>query len=137
MSKYNNNEENIRLAAYYIWEQLGRPWGKEDECWQKACEQLMVYDTKTTSKTTSKCSTTKKTSTKSKATVMSSTTTSSKTSPKAKTNFKAHTPSTAKVNAAIDAFHNLKANASALRSKVSLNTNTTNSTNTRNKKPLI
>lgn len=135
MSKYNNNEDNIRLAAYYIWEQLGRPWGKEDECWQKACEQLMVCNTKTSSKTTSKCSTTKKTCTKSKATVMSSTT-STKTSPKAKTNLKAHTPSTAKVNAAIDAFHNLKANASALRSKVSLNTNSTNTT-TRNKKPLI
>ena len=134
MSKYNNNEDNIRLAAYYIWEQLGRPWGKEDECWQKACEQLMVYNTKTTTKTTSKCSTAKKTCTKSKATVMSSTT-STKTSPKAKTNLKAHTPSTAKVNAAIDAFHNLKANASSLRSKVSLNTNSTNTT--KNKKPLI
>ncbi len=34
------NEENIRVAAYYIWEQAGRPQGAEVECWFKACEQL-------------------------------------------------------------------------------------------------
>ena len=34
------NEENIRVAAYYIWEQAGRPEGKDKECWIKACEQL-------------------------------------------------------------------------------------------------
>ena len=34
------NEENIRVAAYYIWEQAGRPAGKDKECWIKACEQL-------------------------------------------------------------------------------------------------
>ena len=27
------NEENIRVAAYYIWEQAGRPEGKDMECW--------------------------------------------------------------------------------------------------------
>lgn len=133
MTKYNNNEENIRLAAYYIWEQLGRPWGKEDECWQKACEQLMVYNTKPCTKTT-KCTTTKTTkTTKAKSTSMTSSS-SSKTAPRAKTNLKAHTPSTAKVNAAIDAFHNLKANASSLKSRVNFNEN---STNTKNKKSLI
>lgn len=36
------NEDNIRVAAYYIWEQAGRPEGKEKECWIKACEQLFA-----------------------------------------------------------------------------------------------
>ena len=27
------NEDNIRVAAYYIWEQAGRPEGAEKECW--------------------------------------------------------------------------------------------------------
>lgn len=36
------NEENIRVAAYYIWEQAGRPEGAEKECWIKACEQLFA-----------------------------------------------------------------------------------------------
>ncbi len=36
------NEENIRVAAYYIWEQAGRPEGQEKECWIKACEQLFA-----------------------------------------------------------------------------------------------
>ncbi|MDR2901596.1 MAG: DUF2934 domain-containing protein [Lactobacillales bacterium] len=36
----NTNEDNIRIAAYYIWEQAGRPEGAEKECWIKACEQL-------------------------------------------------------------------------------------------------
>ena len=38
----NINEDNIRVAAYYIWEQAGRPQGKEKECWIKACEQLFA-----------------------------------------------------------------------------------------------
>ncbi len=36
------NEENIRLAAYYIWEQAGRPQGQEKEHWIQACEQLFA-----------------------------------------------------------------------------------------------
>ena len=36
------NEENIRVAAYYIWEQAGRPEGKDKECWIRACEQLFA-----------------------------------------------------------------------------------------------
>lgn len=36
------NEDNIRMAAYYIWEQAGRPQGAEKECWIKACEQLFA-----------------------------------------------------------------------------------------------
>ncbi len=40
------NEENIRVAAYYIWEQAGRPEGQEKECWIKACEQLFACNNK-------------------------------------------------------------------------------------------
>lgn len=40
--KDHMNEDNIRVAAYYIWEQAGRPEGKEKECWIKACEQLFA-----------------------------------------------------------------------------------------------
>lgn len=40
------NEENIRIAAYYIWEQAGRPEGKEKDCWIKACEQLFAVGQK-------------------------------------------------------------------------------------------
>ncbi len=40
------NEDNIRVAAYYIWEQAGRPEGKEKECWIKACEQLFAANDK-------------------------------------------------------------------------------------------
>lgn len=38
----NISEDNIRVAAYYIWEQAGRPEGAEKECWIKACEQLFA-----------------------------------------------------------------------------------------------
>ena len=34
MSKLN--EENIRVAAYYLWEQAGRPAGSGEEFWAKA-----------------------------------------------------------------------------------------------------
>lgn len=44
--KNSINEDNIRVAAYYIWEQAGRPEGKEKECWIKACEQLFAANTK-------------------------------------------------------------------------------------------
>ncbi len=42
----NISEENIRVAAYYIWEQAGRPEGAEKECWIKACEQLFAAKSK-------------------------------------------------------------------------------------------
>ncbi len=46
------NEDNIRVAAYYIWEQAGRPEGAEKECWIKAVEQL--FAAKPAKKTTEK-----------------------------------------------------------------------------------
>ncbi len=72
------NEDNIRVAAYYIWEQAGRPEGQEKECWIKACEQLFAAGakkekscskktcSKSSSKTSSKtsCSSSSKTSCK-------------------------------------------------------------------------
>ncbi len=44
------NEDNIRVAAYYIWEQAGRPEGQEKECWIKACEQLFAAGAENNSK---------------------------------------------------------------------------------------
>lgn len=38
----NISDENIRIAAYYIWEQAGCPQGEEKACWIKACEQLFA-----------------------------------------------------------------------------------------------
>ncbi len=32
--------EYIRVAAYYIWENEGRPEGKSEEIWWKACDQF-------------------------------------------------------------------------------------------------
>ena len=32
--------EYIRVAAYYIWENEGRPEGKSEEIWWKACDQM-------------------------------------------------------------------------------------------------
>ncbi len=48
------NEENIRVAAYYIWEQAGRPEGAEKECWMKACEQLFNTQKSTAKKSSVK-----------------------------------------------------------------------------------
>ena len=50
------NEENIRVAAYYIWEQAGRPEGKDAEFWFQACEQFL-----SASKKNEKAKTAKKT----------------------------------------------------------------------------
>jgi len=36
----NINEEHIRVAAYYIWQNAGCPQGREKEFWQQACNQL-------------------------------------------------------------------------------------------------
>ena len=35
------NEENIRVAAYFLWENAGRPEGMEKEFWHQAYSQLM------------------------------------------------------------------------------------------------
>ena len=37
----NCNEEYIRVAAYFLWENAGRPEGMEKEFWNQACNQLM------------------------------------------------------------------------------------------------
>ena len=36
------NEDYIRVAAYYIWEQEGRPQGRAEEFWIRACDQLLA-----------------------------------------------------------------------------------------------
>jgi hypothetical protein len=35
----DNTEEAIRLTAYFLWEQDGRPEGREEEYWQRARER--------------------------------------------------------------------------------------------------
>lgn len=57
----NIKEDHIRVAAYYIWEQEGRPDGKAEECWIKACEQLLAPKKKKT--TTAKKTAVKETKT--------------------------------------------------------------------------
>ena len=36
--------EYIRVAAYYIWENEGRPEGKSEEIWWKACNQIKNWN---------------------------------------------------------------------------------------------
>ncbi len=77
------NEDNIRVAAYYIWEQAGRPEGQEKECWIKACEQLFptcTCDDTCTKKSCSKTST--KTTTKSPCSKTTCSNTTTKTTSK-------------------------------------------------------
>ena len=136
MKKYTNEEE-IRLTAYYMWEESGRPWGQENEFWQKACDKLMA--SKSTCKPT-KCATKKSSSTTAKTVVAKST--STKTASKAKTNLKnvSANHATIKSNAAINNAYGFKSNISSLKSKVSLNSNinTNANFNTKNgKKSLI
>jgi hypothetical protein len=37
-------EVRIRERAYHIWEASGRPLGRDEEFWQRACEQIGIYD---------------------------------------------------------------------------------------------
>ena len=37
-------EDRIRERAYYIWEASGRPSGRDEEFWQRACE-IIAGDT--------------------------------------------------------------------------------------------
>ncbi len=129
MKKYTN--EDIRVAAYYIWEQLGKPWGKEDECWHMALEQLMIYDTSDYSKKT-KCATKKVAATVS-TNKNSTKTTKSTTKATTKTSLRVASTnknSTNKVSASnITDFSHFKSNANSLKSKVSLSTNKNIDTN--------
>ncbi|HEY0034422.1 MAG TPA: DUF2934 domain-containing protein [Devosia sp.] len=35
-------EQRVRQAAYHLWEDDGRPFGKETEYWFRALEQLLA-----------------------------------------------------------------------------------------------
>jgi hypothetical protein len=35
-------EGRIRECAYHIWEASGRPPGRDEEFWQRACEQIAI-----------------------------------------------------------------------------------------------
>jgi Protein of unknown function (DUF2934) len=37
-------EGRIRECAYHIWEASGRPSGRDEEFWQRACEQMAIGD---------------------------------------------------------------------------------------------
>ena len=57
--------EYIRVAAYYIWENEGRPEGKSEEIWWKACEQMKNWNCGCSAKkAVAKKTTTKKTTAK-------------------------------------------------------------------------
>ncbi|MBP5353369.1 MAG: DUF2934 domain-containing protein [Alphaproteobacteria bacterium] len=85
----NYNEEYIRLAAYYNWQNAGCPCGKDEYFWNQAINQLYgscscsgsnkSSCSKSKKTSSSKSSTSSKTSTSSKS---SSSTTSKKTSSK-------------------------------------------------------
>ena len=63
----NLNENAIREAAYYIWQNAGCPSGQDDYFWSKAIEQLSCTKTKAPCKSSTKCSGTKKEPTKTAA----------------------------------------------------------------------
>lgn len=65
----NYNENNVRLAAYYNWQNAGCPSGQDEYFWNMAVNQL--YGSKSCS---CKCSKTKTTKTSSKSSTKSSTT---------------------------------------------------------------
>jgi len=47
-------DEHIRLRAYYLWEASGRPAGRDEEVWHRACEMTTVDKSVPISKTQSK-----------------------------------------------------------------------------------
>ena len=60
----NLNENAIREAAYYIWQNSGCPSGKDEQFWAMAIEQLSSTKTKTPCKSSAKRSCAKKEPTK-------------------------------------------------------------------------
>ncbi|MBE6453900.1 MAG: DUF2934 domain-containing protein [Alphaproteobacteria bacterium] len=66
-----NNEQAIREAAYYIWQNAGCPAGQDEYFWSMAVEQLSKKCSKSScAKKTSSCA--KKTSTAKKSTTKKS-----------------------------------------------------------------
>ena len=61
-TKYN--EENVRLAAYYNWQNAGCPSGKDEYFWNQAINQLYGSCNSSCNCTSSKKSSTKTSSTK-------------------------------------------------------------------------
>ena len=56
----NINENAIREAAYYIWQNAGCPSGKDEYFWSMAVEQLSSSSAKTPCKSSAKRSCSKK-----------------------------------------------------------------------------
>ena len=55
----HENIEQIRTAAYYIWEKEGCPEGKDEEIWYKACAQIQAAAKKPAQKAVTKKAATK------------------------------------------------------------------------------
>ena len=56
--------EYIRTAAYFMWENAGKPEGKSEEFWSLACEQFSSYCFDKKAKTPAKKTVAKKTTSK-------------------------------------------------------------------------
>lgn len=70
-----NNEQAIREAAYFIWQNAGCPQGQDEYFWSMAVEQFNNSNSKSSSKSSSaakKCSSSKKCATTSCKTKSSS-----------------------------------------------------------------
>ena len=37
-------EDRVRMRAYHIWEANGRPSGRDEEFWRRACEMIAIDD---------------------------------------------------------------------------------------------
>jgi hypothetical protein len=37
-------DERVRIRAYHLWEQDGRPHGRNEEYWSKALAQIQIED---------------------------------------------------------------------------------------------
>lgn len=76
----NYNENAIREAAYYIWQNSGCPSGMESQHWAMAIEQLYHTNSKSSCSSSKKCSSSSCKKTSSASSKKSSSSSSKKTS---------------------------------------------------------
>ncbi len=76
----NYNENAIREAAYYIWQNSGCPSGMESQHWAMAIEQLYHTNNKSSCSSSKKCSSSSCKKTSSASSKKSSSSSSKKTS---------------------------------------------------------